>query len=71
MSLLVTHAAGDMAGSTSKLIPPVTALKSGGVETIADLMTMSTLTFWRSGCSRVQKVCSMYVLLTYIRSYTV
>ena len=38
MSLMVTHAARDMVGSTSKLIQPVTASRSGGVETIADLM---------------------------------
>ena len=70
MSLLVTHAARGMAGSTSKLIQPATASRSGGVETIVDLMKMSTLTFWRSGCSRVQKVIwsIIHQLLTYIRT---
>ena len=67
MSLLVTHAARGMAGSTSRSNRPATASRSGGVETRADLMKMSTLTFWRSGCNRVQKVWSIIQrLLTYI-----
>ena len=34
VSLLVTHAVRDTAGSTSKSSRPVTALKSGGVQAI-------------------------------------
>jgi len=52
VSLLATHAARDMVGSTSKLIQLVTALRSGGHGAVINegLMKMFLQTSWRYGC---------------------
>ena len=50
VSLLVTHAVGDTAGSISKSTRPVTASRSGGVQTAEGLMMkMSTQTLSKYG----------------------
>ena len=54
MSLLVTHAARGMAGSTRKSTRPVTASRSGGVP--AAQAKMYSPICWRFGCCRVANV---------------
>ena len=49
MSLLVTHAARDMAGFTSKLTQSATALRSGGIVINVGLMKMFLQTSWSYG----------------------
>ena len=51
VSLLVTHAARGMAGSTSKSTRPVTASRLGGVQImVGPTMKMSLQILWRYGC---------------------